>query len=122
MTIERRYTGGFDVILNDEHIDTVFFTSYTRDEAVKSLINHDGYDSNITVFPPLDGIIPLTERELEDLCDENEVTVAEVDGGWNWKTEEDREGLWPSTSKELAMRDAVDALSLDTNGEEDDAV
>lgn len=38
------------VYLCGKHIDTVFFTGYTADEVRLSLINHDGYDSRITVY------------------------------------------------------------------------
>jgi len=31
------------------HIDTVYLNGYTEEEAVQSLINHDGYPYNITV-------------------------------------------------------------------------
>lgn len=39
----------FDVYLNGKHIDTVWFTGYTAEEAYRSLVNHDGYDPGITV-------------------------------------------------------------------------
>ena len=39
----------FNVYLNGKLIDTVWFTGYTVDEARKSLIEHDGYDSRIIV-------------------------------------------------------------------------
>lgn len=42
----------FNVYLNGENIDTVFYSSGTNvdaDEVKRSLINHDGYDSGITV-------------------------------------------------------------------------
>lgn len=48
----KRYSGGFNVRLNGKLIDTVFFTGYTRREAYESLVNHDGYDSGITVTVP----------------------------------------------------------------------
>jgi hypothetical protein len=42
----------FNVYLNGKNIDTVFYSSGTSvdaDEVKRSLINHDGYDSEITV-------------------------------------------------------------------------
>jgi hypothetical protein len=40
----------FDVMLNGERIDTVFFTAdSTEDEVKRSLIEWDGYDPEITV-------------------------------------------------------------------------
>lgn len=39
----------YDVYLSGELIDTVWFTGYTATEVKKSLIEHDGYDSNIQV-------------------------------------------------------------------------
>jgi hypothetical protein len=41
----------FRVYLNDELIDMVFFTKgFTALDVKSSLINHDGYDSNIFVM------------------------------------------------------------------------
>ena len=132
MNIERRYSGGFDVYIpsnfggNRTHIDTVYFTSYTKDEARRSLIDHDGYDSNIIVVPPQDGIIPLTERELESLCEDNDVRLvqaeeSEVFGRWDWLDDNGNASDMSFETKEAAMRDAVERLDLDTNGSEDDA-
>ena len=39
----------FNVYLKGKLIDTVWFTGYTVDEARESLINHDGYSSEIVV-------------------------------------------------------------------------
>ena len=39
----------FRVFLNGKHIDTVWFTGYTAEEARRSLIEHDGYDPRIRV-------------------------------------------------------------------------
>jgi len=39
----------YNVYLRGRLIDTVWFTGYTADEARISLINHDGYSSNIVV-------------------------------------------------------------------------
>jgi len=42
----------FFVYLNGKKIDKVFYSEWsqvTEEDVVKSLINHDGYDSNITV-------------------------------------------------------------------------
>ena len=126
MTIERRYSGGFKVVKLDrygnviEDVDTVFFTSYTKDEATRSLIDHDGYDADITVIPPQNGIIPLTAKELEELCDGNEVIVRLFGSwGWGWAGNEQMSGSYKT--KEDAMRGAVWVLGLDTNGDEDDA-
>ena len=42
---------GFKVLLNGEEIDTVFFNKGCDEEYVKSsLINHDGYPSDIDVI------------------------------------------------------------------------
>lgn len=130
MNIERRYSGGFDVYVPSNfgraHIDTVYFTSYTREEARRSLIDHDGYDSNIIVIPPLEGIIPLNERELESLCDDNDVRVvqateAEALGRWDWLDDNGNASDMSFGTKVEAMRDAVDRLELDDNGAEDEA-
>ncbi len=128
MNIERRYSGGFDVYVPSnfgrDYIDTVYFTGYTRDDARRSLIDHDGYDSNIIVIPPLEGIIPLNARELESLCEDNEVTIREGKKGWVWNGEtlsgNQHSGCGFNT-KEDAMRDAVSWLELDDNGAEDEA-
>jgi len=43
---------GFKVLLQGEEIDTVFFNKGCDLDYVKeSLVNHDGYPSNIEVFP-----------------------------------------------------------------------
>jgi hypothetical protein len=39
----------YNVYLLGRLIDTVFFTGYTAEEVRRSLIDHDGYDSRITV-------------------------------------------------------------------------
>ena len=67
MNIERRYSGGFNVYRPTRSgtlklIDTVFWTAGTRDEVRRSLINHDGYASDIVVVPEVSGILPLTEK------------------------------------------------------------
>jgi len=42
---------GFKVLLNGEEIDTVFFNKGCDEEYVKeSLVNHDGYPSDIEVI------------------------------------------------------------------------
>lgn len=39
------------VFLNGEEVDTVFYSiGYTNDEVRRSLIDHDGYDPNISVI------------------------------------------------------------------------
>lgn len=40
---------GYEVYLNGKHVDTVWFTGYTVEEARKSLIEHDGYSAQIVV-------------------------------------------------------------------------
>ncbi len=41
----------YDVILNGEAIDTVFYSgSENPDDVKKSLVNHDGYDPAIVVY------------------------------------------------------------------------
>ena len=40
---------GFDVYLNGKWIDTVYAKGYDCEEMKRSLINHDGYNPNITV-------------------------------------------------------------------------
>lgn len=42
----------YDVYLDGEHIDTVWFSGYTTDEARRALIEHDGYDAGIEVRAP----------------------------------------------------------------------
>lgn len=40
----------WDVYLDGKHIDTIFYTTpVTEKEVLRSLIDHDGYDPNITV-------------------------------------------------------------------------
>jgi hypothetical protein len=41
----------YRVFLRGRHIDTVWFTGYTAEEARRSLIDHDGYDPAIVVRP-----------------------------------------------------------------------
>ena len=44
----------YDVYLNEELIDTVWFDEdIVSQEVYKSLVNHDGYDSNIVVLKAL---------------------------------------------------------------------
>lgn len=122
MTIERRYKGAFNVYKPDgnrrEFIDTVFWQTATIDEVRRSLIDHDGYDSDIEVVPEVGTIVPLTDGELEAICDENEVSVAQSsdngdNGLWTWR--QDDEGCDSSfNTKREAMEDAVAALELDT--------
>lgn len=42
-------TAAYRVFLRGKHIDTVWFTGYTVEEARKSLIEHDGYNPAIVV-------------------------------------------------------------------------
>lgn len=118
MNIERQYNGGFDVILNGETIDTVFYSRATVDEVRRGLIDHDGYDAGIEVVPPADGIVPLTDDQLESLCDDNEVSV-EPDGRgrWVWACEDARGRAYGGSgeSKRAAMLDAVEAMELDAD-------
>lgn len=130
MTIERRYTGAFavykeDSLGNRESVDTVFWTAGTKDEVRRSLIDHDGYDSDIVVVPNIKGILPLTEKELEELCSDNEIRITRLsDGKFQWgmvdHDGDDRFGSGYDTKLE-AMTEAVLWLDLDTNGDEDDA-
>lgn len=46
---EHKPQDAFDVYLNGRLIDTVFANGYDAEEMRRSLINHDGYDSRITV-------------------------------------------------------------------------
>jgi hypothetical protein len=39
------------VFLNGQEVDTVFYTGYTAEDVKWSLIDHDGYNSNIRVIP-----------------------------------------------------------------------
>lgn len=42
---------GWDVFLNDEWIDKVFFIANMEEGEVRdSLIRHDGYDANIEIY------------------------------------------------------------------------
>jgi hypothetical protein len=44
----------YDVYLNEELIDTIWFDeSYKLEEVWSSLVNHDGYDSDIVVMKAL---------------------------------------------------------------------
>jgi hypothetical protein len=128
MTIERRYTGAFDVYKEDGMgnqtlVDTVFWTAGTKDEVRRSLINHDGYDSDIVVVPNVSGILPLTEKELEELCSDNDVTFVRETNGWFWNAEDADGDMRHGRhgTKLEAMRYAVEILELDTEGEEDGA-
>lgn len=49
MNAKRYRSCAFNVYLDGELIDTVWFTGYTADEARKSLVDHDGYSPEITV-------------------------------------------------------------------------
>ena len=63
----------FDVYLfdgrNSMHMDTVFATGYTAAEMRKSLIEHDGYPTNISVYrkapdrPAYDDAARCTDRD-----------------------------------------------------------
>lgn len=120
MTIERRYTGAFDVYRPSRdfgrvQIDTVFYgQGSTVDEVRRGLIDHDGYDSNIIVVASGD-IIPLTAGELESLCEDHEVRVFQSEqdedrGLWQWRREDGEASDTGFESEEAAMRDAVAAL------------
>ncbi len=56
----------FDVFLDGSHIDTVWFTDYTADEARRSLIDHDGYDPSIEVSAPEGKPSPSTVFDWKD--------------------------------------------------------
>lgn len=128
MTIERRYSGSFDVYKpcsfggGQMHIDTVFYSSATVDEVRRGLIGHDGYDSDIIVTPSGD-IIALTDAELEEICEDNEVrlvqaTEPEVAGRWDWLQDDAGNASDMSfAEKREAMLDAVERLELDTYDE-----
>ena len=47
--VKAKKTEFFGVYLKGKKIDIVNFTGYTSAEVKESLINHDGYDSRITV-------------------------------------------------------------------------
>lgn len=121
MTIERRYKGAYDVYVptnyGREHIDTVFWDTSTVDEVRRSLIDHDGYQSDIVVVP-VDDPLPLTERELETLCDEGGVRLVqaeepEVFGRWDWLDDDSNASDMSFETKEEAMLDAVATLGLE---------
>lgn len=128
MTIERRYSGAFNVYKPSRDfgrvsIDTVFWTAGTVDEVRRSLISHDGYDSDIIVVPELSGIIPLTVKELEEICDDSDVqlvqaTEQEVFGMWDWLDDNGNSCDRSFDTKEAAMRDALVILALDENDDE----
>lgn len=116
MTIERRYKGAFDVYVETNygrtHIDTVFWAPATIDEVRRSLIDHDNYDSNITVVPAEGTMLPLTEGELADLCADNDVTTHEDGGKWSYRVD-DRENSYTFDTERDAMLDAVAAGNLE---------
>lgn len=48
--VEEDKQKAWDVYLEGKHIDTIFYTTpVTAQEVLRSLIDHDGYDSRITV-------------------------------------------------------------------------
>lgn len=48
----------FNVRLNDQEIDTIFWQGkITTEEVKQSLVDHDGYDPNILVIEDLDNYI-----------------------------------------------------------------
>jgi hypothetical protein len=52
MANKKCWTGAFDVFLRGKNIDTVFYSptsNVTTEEVKRSLVDHDGYDSRITV-------------------------------------------------------------------------
>lgn len=126
MSIERRYSGGFVVYLNDEEIDTVFFTDYSREEARKSLIDHDGYDPGILVCPPRKGVLPLRGRDLESVLEDNtaDVTIIqEIDTTWMFlgvDGDGDTRHGRGYTTKEKAQQAAAEVLGLDDAGLDED--
>lgn len=115
-TVERRFTA-FDVYLNDKKIDTTFHQGQTVEEQKRSLVAHDGYDSEIEVYGVADSVVPLTKKEmrtlLEDVGAETFLDVVK----WRWG---DATGASaPFDTEEEALRDAVESLGLDTKGAED---
>lgn len=113
----RRFTS-FDVYLNGERIDTTFHQGETVEEQKRSLIDHDGYDSGIEVYGRADTVIPLTKTEMRTLLEDMDAKVYQDVVKWRWS---DESGASPFTfdTEEAAMRDAIEALDLDTKGEED---
>lgn len=117
VTIERRFTA-FEVFLNDKQIDVVFHSGCTVEEQKRSLIEHDGYDSEIEVYGQLGCVLPMSTSEKLSLLDDNDVTLFMDCELWRWK-----DNAGPSfkshVTRNEAIDDAIKNLNLDTQGIED---
>lgn len=112
----RRFTS-FDVYLDAVHIDTTFHTGESVEEQKASLIDHDGYDPGIEVYGVAETVIPLTKKEMRTLLEDMDGEVYQDVVSWHWR---DENGVsLPFQTEEDALRDAMDALELDTCGKED---
>jgi hypothetical protein len=115
-TVERRFTA-FDVYLNGKCIDTTYHTGNTVEEQRKSLIGHDGYDSEIEVYGVTGTVIPLTRKEMRTLLEDIDVEVRQDVVNWYWFDEIG--ASLPFATELEALRDAITAKELDTKGAED---
>lgn len=82
-TVERRFTA-FDVYLNDKKIDTTFHQGQTVEEQKRSLVAHDGYDSEIEVYGVADSVVPLTKKEMRTLLEDVEAETFLDVVKWRW--------------------------------------
>lgn len=115
-TVERRFTS-FDVYLNDKLIDTTFHQGETVEEQKRSLIEHDGYDSEIEVYGVAESVIPLTKKEMRTLLEDVGGEVFQDVVSWHWR--DDTGASLPFQTESDALADAVESLGLDTKGIED---
>lgn len=113
----RRFTA-FEVYQANELVDMTYHSGTTVEEQKRSLIEHDGYDADIEVYGRADTVIPLTKTEMRTLLEDMDAKVYQDVVKWRWS---DESGASPFTfdTEEAAMRDAIEALDLDTKGEED---
>lgn len=115
-TVERRFTS-FDVYLNDKLIDTVFSLAATVADTERSLIEHDGYDSEIEVYGVAETVVPLTKGEMRTLLEDVGGEVFQDVVSWHWR--DDTGASLPFQTESAALADAVESLVLDTKGVED---
>lgn len=116
-TPARRFTS-FDVYLNDEHIDTTFHVGETVEDQKRSLIDHDGYDSDIEVYGVAESVLPLTKKEMRSLLEDVDASVYQEVVKWRW-SDSIGTSVVSFDTEDDAMRDAIESLELDTRGKED---
>jgi len=121
MNLERRYSGWFNVYNSDgDLIEEVHWQPATVDEVRRSLIDHDGFPSDIVV-KPAGKPLGLSDAEMEALCEYYDVTVEQNGEGWIWSSPEDNSNGEALTDKRSAMEEAINCLDLETRWEDENA-